>query len=343
MVNIIERKRLKFEDDYIYFNRNMIMDEHPEHIYKSLLEYFKKDDLHSYPDMWKPYKVLSNFLRVSQDKLLITRGVEGAFKQVFETLVDKGDSVGILTPTCAMYHVYAEVYGIDVIEVKGKKPDYKITVEQIKEIVPNIKVLFLDNPKSHLPSHFTHQELDTIITYCNFFGVKVFLDEVYIGWGIDSYLPKLHKHKNLIVSSSFSKIAFASLRVGWLVTNKDLKEKIESTRPAYEIDYFAAKFIEFIIDHQDYVSDLKKSILDTKNRWYKKLLNSKKFKVYNSKSYVLRLYSGDKELVKKTYNNLYDKKIVVGLVDDNSLVFSVSTNKDIENIIFNEFKEGFYV
>jgi len=48
-------------------------------------------------------------------------------------------------------------------------------------------------------------------------------------------------------------------------------------------------------------------------------------------------------LVKKTYNNLYDKKIVVGLVDDNSLVFSVSTNKDIENIIFNEFKEGFYV
>ena len=121
MVNIIERKRLKFEDDYIYFNRNMIMDEHPEHIYKSLLEYFKKDDLHSYPDMWKPYKVLSNFLRVSQDKLLITGGVEGAFKQVFETLVDKGDSVGILTPTCAMYHVYAEVYGIDVKSLKYNK------------------------------------------------------------------------------------------------------------------------------------------------------------------------------------------------------------------------------
>ena len=41
----------------------------------------------------------------------------------------------------AMYKVYAEVYGIDVIEIKGKSPDYKITVEQIKEVVPNIKVL----------------------------------------------------------------------------------------------------------------------------------------------------------------------------------------------------------
>ena len=113
-------------------------------------------------------------------------------------------------------------------------------------------------------------------------------------------------------------------------------EKIETTRPIYEIDYFATKFIEFIVEHQDYVDDLKKNILDTKNRWYNKLSKSKKFKVYNSQSYVLRLYSEDKELVKKTYNNLYDKKIVVGLVDDKNLVFSVSRNKDIENIILSE-------
>ena len=64
--------------------------------------------------------------------------------------------------------------------------------------------------------------------------------------------------------------------------------------------------------------------------------NSKKFKVYTSQSYVLRLYSEDKELVKKTYNNLYDKKIVVGIVDDINLVFSVSNNKKIEDIIFSE-------
>jgi histidinol-phosphate aminotransferase len=336
MVKTIERKRLKFKDGYTYLGRNMIMDEHPEYIHKSLLEYFKKEDLHPYPDMWKPYEKLSNYLNVSEEKLLITRGVEGAFKQVFATLVDKGDSVGILTPTCAMYHVYAEVYGIDVIEVKGKKPDYKITVEQIKEIVPNIKVLFLDNPKSHLPSHFTHQELDTIITYCNFFGVKVFLDEVYIGWDIDSYLPKLHKHKNLIISSSFSKIAFASLRVGWLVTNKELKKQIETLRESYELDYFACKLIEFIIDNQDYIKDLKKKILDTKKRWYNELSKSNKFKVYDSKSYVLRLYSKNKELIKKTYDKLYNEKILISIVDDVNLVFSVTNNKKIEEVFFKE-------
>ena len=336
MINTVERKRLKFKDGYTYLGRNMIMDEHPEHIHESLLKYFKKEDLHPYPDMWKPYEVLSNFLNVSHDEMIITRGVEGAFKQVFETLTTKGDCVGILTPTCKMYHVYAEVYGVDVIEIKGNEPDYKITVEQIKEVVPNIKVLFLDNPKSHLPSHFTHEELDTIIRYCEEHGVIVFLDEVYIGWGLDSYLPFLNKHDNLIVSSSFSKIAFASLRVGWLVANEGLKKKIESSREACELDYFACKSIEFIINNQKYINDLKKRILDIKKRWYNELSKSKKFKVYDSKSSVLRLYSEDKAAVKKAYDNLYKQKIVVGIVDDVNLFFSVTGDEKIKEIIFKE-------
>ena len=138
MIKIIERKRLKFKDDYTYLSRNMIMDEHPQYILDSLLSYFKKEDLHPYPDMWKPYEILSKYLEVSQEQLLITRGVEGAFKHVFETLTNQGDSVGILTPTCEMYHVYAKVYGVDVIEIKGDVPDYKITVvETLKTSVPS--------------------------------------------------------------------------------------------------------------------------------------------------------------------------------------------------------------
>ena len=334
MIKTIERKRLKFKDDYTYLSRNMIMDEHPQYILDSLLSYFKKEDLHPYPDMWKPYEILSKYLEVSQEQLLITRGVEGAFKHVFETLTNQGDSVGILTPTCEMYHVYAKVYGVDVIEIKGDVPDYKITVEQIKDVIPTIKILILDNPKSHLPNHFTHKELHTIIKYCETYGVIVFLDEVYIGWGVDTYLPKLSNYNNLIISSSFSKIAFASLRVGWLATNTELMKRLESTREACELDYFQCKSIEFLLNNQNYVNDFKSKILKTKNRWFEELSKSKKFKVYDSKSYVLRVYSKDKDYVKQIYDKLYKNKIVVNLVDDFNLVFAVSLNKEIENIIF---------
>ena len=63
----------------------MIMDSHPDYIYDNLLNTFKVEDFHQYPDMSLPYRALSKYLQINEDNLLITRGVEGAIKQTFET------------------------------------------------------------------------------------------------------------------------------------------------------------------------------------------------------------------------------------------------------------------
>ena len=336
MIKTKDRKRLKFRKDYTYLNRQMIMGEHPNHIHRRLLECFKKEDLHQYPDMWKTYGIVSDFLGVPEEQLLITRGVEGAIRQVFNTLDLSGESVGITLPGYAMYSVYAEAHGVNVEAIKGEYPECKITVDQVKEIVPKIKVLFLDNPKSHLPSCFTHEELFTIIKYCEKHEVVVFLDEIYAGWQCESYLSNLSKHNNLIISGSFSKVAFPSIKSGWLVTNKALKERLESTRSSYELNYFACKSIEFLIDNYEYIDKLKEKLLNTKKRWHQELSKNKRLKVYDSKNYVLRLYSKDQNLIKDIYDRLYKEKIVVGLVDKFNLVFSVIEDKKIEKIIFRE-------
>ena len=53
----------------------------------------------------------------------------------------------------------------------------------------------------------------------------------------------MSKHDNLIISGSFSKIAFPSIKSGWLITNESLKKQIESTRNSYDLDYFDCKSI----------------------------------------------------------------------------------------------------
>lgn len=335
MIKVTERKRLKFQDGYKYLNRNMIMDEHPQHVYDSLLKSFTRNDIHQYSDMWKTYELLGKHLNLNQDKLLITRGVEGSIKYIFETLLDKGDTIAMITPTYAMYHVYSEVYGIQQIRLKGKKPNYNISVDEIKNVIPNINVLFIDNPKSHIPQSFSDDELNEIINYANTKNVIVFLDEVYVGWDKKSYLQNLPKHNNLIIAQSCSKIAFPSIKAGWLITNEELQKQISSTRNSYELNYFGCKGVEWIISNQNYIDDLKRSILEIKHRWYDVLSKSKKFKVFNSEGYTLRLF-GDKDLVKKVYDNLYLNKIVLGIVEENNLVFSVTTNKEIEVLIFDE-------
>ena len=83
----------------------------------------------------------------------------------------------------------------------------------------------------------------------------------------------------------------------------------------------------------------KKNVLKTKRLWHDTLSKSKRFKVFDSKGYVLRLYSQDVKLVKKTYNNLYANKIVVNLIDDVNLIFDVSSDTSTQNIFFKEINE----
>ena len=335
MIKTIDRKRLSFKDDYVYLNRNMIMDPHPDHIHESLLKTFKSEDLTQHPDLWQPYEVLGEYLGVKQDdQLLITRGVEGSIKRLHETFNLDGKTTVVIVTTYAMYHVYSQVYNTNLVPIKGKAPDYKITVKQIKELAPSLNVLFLVNPTAHLANCFTDKELEDIIDFCNSLGVIVFLDEVYAGWEKPSYISNLDKHDNLIISSGFSKMGFPSIKTGWLVANKKLKKRLESTRSSYEIDYFSCKTLEFIISNQKYFEDLKKRLLKTKRRWIENLSQSKDFKVYDSALYTLRIYSEDQDLIKNIHSNLYAKKIVVHIEDKVNLTFSVCMNKKTEDDFF---------
>ena len=124
MVKNIPRLRKKFKEGYTYLNRNMIMDQHPNHIYNALLSTFQVEDLHQYPDMFPPYKLLSEYLNVREDNLLLTRGVEGSIKTVFESLNLDGEHVGVFVPTCAMFKVYADVFNVNFIPIKGVPPPF---------------------------------------------------------------------------------------------------------------------------------------------------------------------------------------------------------------------------
>jgi histidinol-phosphate/aromatic aminotransferase/cobyric acid decarboxylase-like protein len=337
MVKSIPRIRKHFKKGYTYLNRNMIMDEHPKYIFNELLNTFEYNELHQYPDMFPPYKILSEYLKIDENKLLLTRGVEGSIKTVFESLNLKStDKVGAFVPTCAMFKVYADVFDVKFIPIKGEAPDYNITIDQIKNVLPQIKILFLTNPMSHLENNFNNNELNEIINLCEKNNVIVFLDEVYIGWESKSYLPYLNKHNNLIISSSFSKIGFPSIKTGWLACCENLKLQLEATRGAYELDYFSNKTLEYIVSKKDYFKELKNNLLEIKKSWIKKFKQNKKFKVYSSALYTVRLYSEDIKLVKNIYNNLYKNKIVVNIIDHKNLQFSVTSNKKIENLIFNE-------
>jgi len=333
MSGFVERKRLKLLDDHLYLSRNMVLDTHSKEFYNSFLNTLNVEDLSQYPDLWMTYDKLSNFLKIDFENLLITRGVEGAIKQAFDNIEFSKNAVGIITPTYAMYEVYAKAKGLEVKKTQGKPPDYHVSIDKIKEIVKQVDIFFLDNPKSHLPGYFENSVVDEILESCVANNCILFLDEVYSGWETQSYLKHRGVQDNLIISSGFSKVGFPCFKAGWLIAEKKMKRMLEANRSTYELNYFGCKGVEFIIDNYDYVMDFKQKLLDTKKDWVKKLSKSKKFKVYDSKNFVIRLYCEDTQWVKETVKRLKSKKIIVGVVDEVNIVFSVINNKTAEDKI----------
>ena len=167
----LERKRVNIDPAFTYLNRNMLVGEHPPSIRDGMMEYVSNDELAYYPNMERLYEKLGVYLArghdyvdsYSMENLLITYGVEGAIKSVFETYDLVGESVGVLIPTCAMMHVYAKAFGVNVITLAGSAPNYEITVDDVLKIIPKIKVLFLDNPKCHIENHFNCDDIFDII------------------------------------------------------------------------------------------------------------------------------------------------------------------------------------
>ena len=55
-----------------------------------------------YPDSSQIYNKLAKFLDVPSDRLLLTNGIDGAIKVIFDICLNAGDRIGVLSPTYAM-------------------------------------------------------------------------------------------------------------------------------------------------------------------------------------------------------------------------------------------------
>ena len=278
-VTPFERKRLDLDPEFIHLNRNMLMGMHPKNIYDGMIGSIREEGISRYPDgIEYIYDKLSGYIGYPSENILITWGVEGGFKAVLETYDLVGESIGILTPTCATTgFIYPTVFSVNVVNVSGDAPDYQIPVEKILDIIPKIKVLFLDNPKSHIETYLNSDEVWEIVNCAEYHGVLVFLDEIYCGFGTEEFLQvgsfDITRFENLIISSSFSKThMLPGLKFGWLVTSENILNEIESARFIYETNNPTMDMVDYVCNNPEYFDYFRESVMIKRTDIMKKML-----------------------------------------------------------------------
>ncbi len=198
--------------------------------------------------------ILSMYNSQTLENITVTHGAIGANELVYKALVEKGDEVISILPAYQQHYSIPESLGANVKKLLLKpENNWLPDINELKSLIsPKTKLISMTNPNNPTGSVITDDLMKEIISVSN--GAYILVDEVYRGIVSDekyntTSIADLYE-KGISTSSLSKAFSLAGLRVGWVVTSKNVINNINHHREYNTIsvsildDYFASIAIE---------------------------------------------------------------------------------------------------
>ncbi|MGY5351415.1 histidinol-phosphate transaminase [Wenyingzhuangia sp. IMCC45533] len=292
-----------------------------------------ENGVNRYPDpMQKTVKSeLANIKGVSQKNILLGNGSDEVIDLLFRAFCEpKEDNVITLPPSYGMYDVSANLNHIAIKEVPLKinfQPDVSAI---LKTVDSNTKIIFLCSPNNPSGNLFDYANVKAIV---DGFNGLVVVDEAYIDFASEpSWVSRLQKHPNLIVSQTMSKAyGMAGIRLGVCYASAEIITVLNKIKPPYNVNELTQqRALERLLAHEDVQEEIEAILVERGSLEI----------ALKEISFVEKVYPSDANflLVKvdnatKRYNELIEKGIVVRnrttqTLCENTLRFTVGTIKE---------------
>jgi histidinol-phosphate aminotransferase len=224
----------------------------PLRIKEEVLRRFTARNWSRYPDFVPTslHERLAQFAEWKPDGILAGNGSNELIQAVLMVTMAPGKRVLISEPTFMLYRQVATVLGGDVESVL-LTPDLKYDSEALLNTVearqPDVTIIC--SPNNPTGCVIDEAALRSILRASR--GLVV-VDEAYHEFAEHSLVPLLHEHENLIVLRTFSKaMAFAALRVGYLLAAPALVREIGKALLPYNLNAFSQIAAEVAMENYE--------------------------------------------------------------------------------------------
>ncbi len=197
-----------------------------------------EDGVNRYPDpqQTRLKTVLAKQKNVSTDNILLGNGSDEVLDLVFRTFCEPNqDNIITFPPTYGMYEVLANINGIEVVQIPLSNKFQPLVKKALYKQNINSKLLFICSPNNPTANSFDKTKIETLIK--NFHGIVV-IDEAYIDFSEEvSWLSRLHKFPNLIITQTLSKAyGMAGIRLGICYASTEIISILNKIKPPYNIN-----------------------------------------------------------------------------------------------------------
>ena len=289
--NIISVKRnietKLVNESYIDLSRNERTINLENKVFKKIINNISPYDLRKYPtDIDDFYKLLSKFIKIKKENLVLTQGADGGLLNIFNIFGLKKSKVIYLSPSYAMYSVYCKIFSLQSRPLKltlgEKNQNYYLKLKnKILNERPNL--VAISNPNQPIDVLLNEKQLENICRLTYKLNCILVVDEAYFHFCKITAKNLIKKFNNLIIVRTFSKaFGLAGLRVGYCISNKKIIDLLKTIKPNYELNNINIKICKFLL--------LKKNIM---KNYVKEINISNKLLVINLKKNGYEAYSSN--------------------------------------------------
>ncbi|MBI3599600.1 MAG: histidinol-phosphate transaminase [Nitrospinae bacterium] len=325
----------------------------PESLIKKVIEGIERIKINRYPDpaasMLK--SIISSQTGISTDSIIIGNGSDELIQMILTVFGDPspqslsgehGDRVFFPVPTFSMYGIIARSLslvpeGVPLIppcpplEKGGQEGGWEIPLDKFLSEMERIKpkVIFISYPNNPTGNCFSKESILKILEKAQ--GIVV-IDEAYYDFSKKTFLSYLKEFKNLIILRTLSKIGMAGLRVGYLMTDKEICKELNKVRLPYNSNSVSQEIAGIILENRVELDTQIASIISERERLMNGLKGIKGIKPFPSETnfILFKIAKNSKEvfdklldggiLIRNFGNDIYLKyslRVTIGTPEEN--------------------------
>ncbi|HLJ29472.1 MAG TPA: histidinol-phosphate transaminase [Candidatus Angelobacter sp.] len=216
-----------------------------------------------YPDRESGEKLLSDFLGVKAEELLLTNGADEGIDLLCRAYLDSEDELIIIVPAFAMYEVFAQSTGARIVRV-STAADLSFSVEKVLQaITPRTRMIVITNPNN--PTGLAVDRADILRVLQAAPSAAVLLDEAYFDFYGQTMMDQIGKIPNLFIARTFSKAyGLAGMRLGALVGAVEQMSVVRRIIAPFNVNAFAIECLKEALDDRQFVANYVEQVRSTR-------------------------------------------------------------------------------
>ncbi len=248
---------------YIRLDQNENPDGVPQWLFDSVMEKVNPGFLAIYPEETIPTTKYAHLLGLETENVTLTAGSSVGMGYVIKTFGEPGKNILTVTPSFAMYEVYAEMIGMKVVNLQYEN-DFSYKVENtLAAINEDTGIVVLVNPNMPVGNVYPKDEIIAIVEKAKANNALVIIDEAYYYFYDQTSVDLVKKYDNVVVLRTFSKmLSIPSMRVGAIISTPDNIRCMNNYKPHYTVNSIGLLFVEAIVENHD---KLMKELKDSYN------------------------------------------------------------------------------